>query len=158
MAIDCDGSSCGRLATTAAGRTRHEPPSAALRPGSVPLRSADAGSCPKVDPSTLTSQKRHSARVDASASTSQTTPQVRLAMRATIAGQGRTDDGFTHGARQTAPAQASHRFGCPCPLVDSYAVHVVHRHRPPCVGEGSHPARQIIAECKCPLVAIFRPS
>ena len=36
--------------------------------------------------------------------------------------------------RQTAPAQASHRFGCPCPLVDSYAVHVVHRHRPPCVG------------------------
>ena len=64
MAIDCDGSSCGRLATTAAGRTRHEPPSAALRPGSVPLRSADAGSCPKVDQSTLNSQKRHSARVD----------------------------------------------------------------------------------------------
>lgn len=181
MAIDCDGSSCGRLATTAAGRTRHELPSAALRPGSVPLWSADAGSCPKVDQSTLNSQKRHSARVDRLSPRNATgiprcprrrkcgspcvprlqgrgglTMALRTALGAPVAclcgRSGLRATSAQVGAfrpldrapvpRQTAPAQASHRFGCPCPLVDSYAVHVVHRHRASMRRRGSHPARQ----------------
>lgn len=43
--------------------------------------------------------------------------------------------------RQTAPAQASHWFGCPFPLVDAAASTSSIDTAPPCAGEGSHPAR-----------------
>lgn len=68
------------------GRTRHEPPSAAACPRSPPLQSADGGSCRHFDNSALTGQRVMLLGWMRPHPPEQTTPQVRLAMSATIGG------------------------------------------------------------------------
>ena len=58
-------------------------------------------------------------------------------------------------ARPCASLVSPAGYGCPCPLVDSFAVYVVPRHRAFCVEEGSHLARHEKRDCRSSLKMLF---